>query len=174
MCRTFCLIKKCILQLIFIGIYTYNFLGTEVAPIRWNGPCPASFCCTWVLPIFNHCSTVWLWSTQQSRMFFCHALVLLWHPHELQQKVSNPGPGVQSMLEQLQLLTQQALPQFTGCSIENPTKSTVLLVQHLFGLFTDLPTSVGELLYTLLSISSLNWPFLLPCWSCPLRRRLWR
>lgn len=35
-CVTFCLIRKCVLQLIFIRIYKYNFQGMKMAPIRWN------------------------------------------------------------------------------------------------------------------------------------------
>jgi len=37
MCMTFCLIIKCILELIFMQFYTYNVLGTEMSPFRWNG-----------------------------------------------------------------------------------------------------------------------------------------
>ncbi len=38
MYRTLCLIIKCILKLIFMHVCTYNALGTQMAPIRWNGP----------------------------------------------------------------------------------------------------------------------------------------
>uniref|UniRef100_A0A8B9HMV4 Thrombospondin 4a n=1 Tax=Astyanax mexicanus TaxID=7994 RepID=A0A8B9HMV4_ASTMX len=44
MYKTLCLIIKCILKLFYVHIYTCNFLGTELAPIRWNGACMYMLC----------------------------------------------------------------------------------------------------------------------------------
>jgi len=44
MCMTFYLMIKCVLEFIFMPFYTYNVLGIEMSPFRWNGSFVSAVC----------------------------------------------------------------------------------------------------------------------------------